>query len=345
MKKDWKSSLTYWSNYLADYDTIAGLPKTTSHRNGAYLDREFAFFLKGSLRQSVRNLCAELGITENTFIQTAWGILLGRYNNTSDVVFGSVVSGRPGELEGIEDMIGLFINAIPVRIQVREDGTIRELLREVQQASIAGMEHHYIQLAEIQSASELGRDLFDHMVVFENYPVKEMVEQNITDSTRSKGLSFLSAEVFEQSNYDFSIMVVSDEDICIRFRFNANVYDNGQMERLQQHLTRLIDKVLEDPSEFAFNIDFLSPEEKQQLLTDFNDTGLDYPADMTLSSLFEEQVSRTPDAIALVYENRTFSYKELNERADRLAQGQHTPDVRRLRRHAQLLSRADESRP
>ncbi|HTI07452.1 MAG TPA: amino acid adenylation domain-containing protein [Puia sp.] len=319
MNKDPKNSLTYWSNYLADYDTIATLPKTITGENGTYLDRELSFFLKGSLRLSVRNLCAELGITENTFIQTAWGILLSRYNNTNDVVFGSVVSGRPAELEGIEDMIGLFINAIPVRIRVKEDRSVRELLQEVQQASIAGMDHHYIQLAEIQSASELGRDLFDHMVVFENYPVKEMVEQNITDSTRSKDLTFLSAEVFEQSNYDFSIMVVSDEDICIRFRYNANVYERAQMERLQLHLTRLIDKVLEDPSGFAFNIDFLSLEEKRQLLTDFNDTRIDYPAGKTLSSLFEEQVSRTPDGVALVYENKTFSYKELNERADQLA--------------------------
>ncbi|MES1250325.1 MAG: condensation domain-containing protein, partial [Chitinophaga rupis] len=155
---DKKKTLQYWRDYLSDYDTIAALPKTGEHGQREYQRQSKSFRLEGSLRQAMRRVCGELGITESTFVQTVWGILLGRYNNTDDVVFGSVVSGRPADLEGIEEMIGLFINTIPVRVRVRRAAKISEVLKEIQQQSIEGDGYHYVQLAEVQAESELGRN-------------------------------------------------------------------------------------------------------------------------------------------------------------------------------------------
>ena len=128
---------------------------------------------------ALRRVCRELGVTENTFLQGAWGYLLSRYNDTQDVVFGCVVSGRPGELEGSAEMIGLFINTIPVRIRYGGEMTVRELLKDIQQRAIAGMSHHYDRLTDIQSGHVLRGGLFDHIVIYENYPVGELTSEGL----------------------------------------------------------------------------------------------------------------------------------------------------------------------
>jgi amino acid adenylation domain-containing protein/non-ribosomal peptide synthase protein (TIGR01720 family) len=315
MNRDKEKALQYWSNYLSGYNTIRAFPKKIAKEKPEYHAQESRFSIDVTTGQSITSLCAKLGITENTFIQTVWGILLGKYNNTNDVVFGAVVSGRPEEIRGIEEMIGLFINTIPVRIQMKEATTITQLLKEVQQSAIEGSRHHYTQLAEIQSGSELGRDLFDHILIFENYPVEEMVEQHMA----SRELSVLSSASFEQTNYDFAITVIPGKTITIRFEYNSNVYDDAFIRGLQDHFTQLIEKVLKNPTISIHEIEYLSEEEKHRLLVAFNDTGVSYPQDKTIVNLFEEQVEKTPENIALLFEKNEFTYRELNDKSNQLS--------------------------
>ena len=133
-------------------------------------------------------------------MQTVWGILLSRYNSTGDVVFGSVVSGRPDALQGVEEMIGLFSNTIPVRVRIEEGMTAKELLKAIQAESIESVPHHYVQLADVQSESTLGKGLFDHIMVFENYPVSEMLGQYIKGQGKEGEWSLLSTGNFEQNH-------------------------------------------------------------------------------------------------------------------------------------------------
>ncbi len=317
-QRDAGSSLQYWDDNLSGYDAVNYLPRANAGANKEYDAAELTFSIDECLRREIRNICVETGVTENTFIQAIWGILLSRYNNTDDVVFGSVVSGRPPELQGVEDMIGLFINTIPVRIRLRKNMTIRELLREVQQSSIASMDHHYTQLAELPSASRLQRNLFDHILVFENYPVREMVQQSLAGRDKMEEFTVLSTEVFEQSHYDFSVMIAPGDVITIRFNYNANAFTAEEIGRIKCHLTNLIGQVLKNRESFLYEADFLGPDEKQQLLEEFNDTAMDFPRYATLVEQFEEQANTNPGNIALVFEETVLTYQELNERANQL---------------------------
>ena len=315
MKQDSEKSLQYWRNYLAGYDSISALPKDIGPEPGYH--REIcALTLDGTLRQSIRALCSATGVTENTFMQAVWGILLGKYNLSNDAVFGAVVSGRPGEIKGIEDMIGLFINTVPVRVQTSDDTTFVSLLKTIQEDAIAASDHHYTQLATIQAESGAGRQLFDHIMVFENYPVQEMLKREIT----SEDFTLMSSTRFEQTNYDFSIIVMPGRKIVIHFTYNVHVYGKAFMERLKGHFLQLITKVVEEPSITIPALDYVSEAEKEQLLENFdNSYDIPYPQHATLTALFEEQAAKTPAQTALVFEERSMNYRELNELSNKLA--------------------------
>ena len=315
---DQEASYLYWREYLSGYDTISSLPKSGVVDEVGYEGQEELISVGSSVSERIRLVCRELAITENTFIQTAWGILLCKYNNTNDVVFGSVVSGRPGEVEGIEEMIGLFINTVPVRIKSLEGIGVGELLKGVQKSFIEGTYHHYTQLAQIQTESKLGKNLFDHIVVFENYPVQEMVEEGIEGEGNKKEISVVSVDVFEQTNYDFSLTVIPGENICFKFMYNGKIYKGSLIKQIGDHLVRIMGQMVKEPDINIREIEYIGEEEKRRLLYEYNETAAEYPRDKTIVEMFEQQVERTPDAVAVVFEERSISYRELNERANQL---------------------------
>ena len=193
------------------------------------------------LRVGLQGLSEQYGVTLNTILQTAWGLLLGRYNDSEDVVFGSVVSGRPAELVGVEGMVGLFINTIPVRIQYSAGEELGELLKRVQENAIAGTPHHYNPLSEIQQLS--GTSLLDHIMVFENYPISKEIE----GSAQAKEASFevVGTQIFEQTNYNLTIVVGPGEEFSISFSYNSKVYHEATIERLKGHYEQIIKQICE----------------------------------------------------------------------------------------------------
>lgn len=317
MNVDKEGSLAYWRNYLSNYDTVSTLPidRSTGKKENKIERKRFS--MNAELSKTIRVMCNDLGITENTFFQAAWGILLTKYNNTDDVVFGSVVSGRPAEVEGIEQMIGLFINTIPVRVRVNAGQPLKELLKEVQQGSIEGIPHHYTQLAQIQAETELGRDLFDHILVFENYPVQEMVEQNFSSTNESGELSLLASSDFEQANYDMALVVSPGEQFQFMFKYNGSMFSDEMLHRIQHHFISIASHLAEFPETTIQTIRYLAPEEEEQLLNVFNDTAVSYSA-QTLVELFEEQVEKRGAHAAIVFNDTTLSYEQLNEKSNQL---------------------------
>ncbi|MET4143087.1 amino acid adenylation domain-containing protein, partial [Pedobacter sp. UYP1] len=315
MALDKEVSIGYWQKYLSGYEPLTGLPKKTSAK-GDYNRQHNSLRLEGDLRLAVKKLCEKLSVTENTFIQTIWGILLSSYNYKNDIVFGAVVSGRPGEIPGIEGMIGLFINTIPVRIEIEEDNSFSELLKSVQNSAVESSDYHYTQLATIQSAASHGQALFDHILVFENYPVQELVARELEEEDNS--LSLLSSEIFEQTGYDLSLIILPGAVIEVHFEYNGNVYEDSAISRVTSHLMQLISGVVTDPSVAVKDLDCLSAAEQFQLLESFNDTALSYPKDQTLVNLFEQQVVISANATALVFEDRDLSYAALNSLANQL---------------------------
>jgi amino acid adenylation domain-containing protein/non-ribosomal peptide synthase protein (TIGR01720 family)/FkbM family methyltransferase len=313
-KLDQGKSLAYWRTYLSGYDTLATVGRQDVNHTD-YVGGKRKFCLHRSEVDTLSALCGRLGVTENTFIQTAWGILLSRYNGSSDVVFGAVVSGRPADLEGVEGMIGLFSNTIPVRITVNDECKAEDLLRQVQADAIAGNPHHYVQLAEVQAQSHLGRNLFDHILVFENFPVQEVSMQ----STEGKNaISILSSEVFDQTNYPFTLTLRPGKTLDIQFDYNSKLYEETYIDRLAGHFLNVLKAILKDPSGYVHQINCLTEHETNTLLHTFNNAAHGFPREETLLSLFERQVMHTPEKTAVVFEDNILTYQTLNELSNQL---------------------------
>ena len=323
---DHKKSRSYWNQYLADYDSKAILPfdREDVTRSANYIARDYEFWLSKELSDKISAIASKEKTTLNTIIQSAWGILLSRYNNTQDVVFGSVVSGRPSALKGIQEMIGIFINTIPQRIKYTEQTTFKELLQTTQQSFIAGEPHHHLNLAEIQHESDLGANLIDHLVVFENYPISGQSDDTTGASQVQSQQGEVeivgeTVEVFEQLNYDFTLMAAPEERLFFRMKYNAAKYSEGFIKRLEGQWNQLLEEITKDASLPIINYDILTQQEKTYLLETLNDTETDYPKDKTIVDLFEEQVAKTPDNIAIKFKDTELTYRELNEKSNQLA--------------------------
>ncbi|MCG7410875.1 non-ribosomal peptide synthase/polyketide synthase, partial [Paenibacillus sp. ACRRX] len=317
-QQDAETAAQYWDDYLAGYDQQTVVPRSsTTDRSGApYVLAHASANLSAELSSRMQRVAKQHQVTLNTLVQAAWGILLQKYNGTEDVVFGSVVSGRPAEIAGIESMIGLFINTIPVRVSCEADTAFAEVMQQLQEHALESGRYDYYPLYEIQARSTQKQDLVNHIMVFENYPVDERMEQAGDDNDR---LTITDVQVAEQTNYDFNLMIVPGETLVVRFDYNSQVYEPASMERLQSHLQHVLEQVTANPRIAVGELELATADEKAELMKSFNDTAADYPQDQTIHRMFEEQTALTPDAIAVMFGEEALTYRELNEQANRLA--------------------------
>ncbi|WP_228469442.1 non-ribosomal peptide synthetase [Paenibacillus sp. JNUCC31] len=317
-KQDHEQSLKYWSDYLQDYDEQTTLPKkhTITNRN-EYRSENVIFTLSTEVTSQLAQVASRNQVTLNTLMQTAWGILLQKYNGSEDVVFGSVVSGRPAAIVDVESIIGLFINTIPVRIQAQGNETFIEMMKRNQEQAVASHPYETYPLYEIQAVTQQKQNLIDHILVYENYPVQGIVEQ-FGDQEKT-ALQITNVEADEQTNYDFNLIIKPGEEMKWMFYYNANVYDRASVERIQDHLIHLMEQVIHNPHIHVDEVEVITAREKSQILEGFNDSMADYPLDKTIHGLFEEQAVRRPEQVAVVFEDQHLTYKDLNEKANQLA--------------------------
>ena len=312
-----EESLDYWKNYLDGYTQVATLPfkQHLERRN----DRISTVQLKieGEVFQKTQQLITSQQITQSTFVQTVWGLILSRYNLTNDVVFGAVVSGRPPEISGVENMVGLFINTIPVRVQCQNKYSLKDLFGKVQQAAISGQQHHYLNLAKVQQQSELGSELINHILVIENFPIQEAFA-GMDDKDHL--FSVESVNVFEHTNYNFNLVVIpSTTSITLEFRFNDSIFAADKIHRLSTHLRQLIESVVTSSGQTVDQMDCLPVAERDLITETFNATDVDYSLDITVVDLFGQSIISCSDCPAVSDETATLNYGQLNELSDQLA--------------------------
>ena len=262
------------------------------------------------LTEALSHQAGTLGLTLNSVLQGSWAILLWKLTGRQDVVFGTTVAVRPAEIPGIETMVGLLINTLPVRARLRPSESLSEFFGGLQRNQSELIAHQHLGLAEIQRLIGLG-ELFDTLVVFENYPVGAVAQP-------VAGLDLSSVEAHDATHYPLSLMVVPAERLRLRLQYRSDLFERSAVETIGRRLAALLEAVVADPNQPIGRIDLLAPEERRQILFEWNDTARDLPQ-VTLPALFEAQVERSPEAIALVFEERTLSYAELNAQANRLA--------------------------
>jgi iturin family lipopeptide synthetase B/iturin family lipopeptide synthetase C len=270
-KRDKAESKKFWAAYLDGYSRLATFQKPTAPGSSAqgYKFEKFFFQLDKETSQSLNQMAERNHVTLNTLLQTIWGILLGNYNGRQDVVFGAVVSGRPYELKGVDKLVGLFINTIPVRIRYNGSTIFSKLLKDIQKTAIECEQHHYYPLAEIQAETPLKNELMDHFLDFTNFPRAIIIDKEIGSSVESKpriGFRIIKEESFDHSNYDFSVMIFASDLISMRFDYNGNVFEREWVERIANHLKLISEQVLVNEEIPIDELSLLSEEEKRKLV-------------------------------------------------------------------------------
>jgi amino acid adenylation domain-containing protein len=254
-------------------------------------------------------------LTLSSLVHGAWALLLSRYSGAADVVFGSVVAGRPVELAGAETMIGLFLNTLPVRVRIPPDATLLPWLQALQAQQAEARQYEYSPLAQVQGWSAVGHGLplFESLLSFENYPAEWL-------ALDSPALQVDGGRPIERTNYPLNLSVIPGPEVSLKVIYDTRRFDAATIERLVRHLKTLLMSMVVDPDQRLVDVALLTAAERQQLLVGWNATAADYPHDRCLHELFEAQVERTPNATAAVFGDQRLTYRELNQRANQLAQ-------------------------
>ncbi|MFS1514463.1 amino acid adenylation domain-containing protein [Chengkuizengella sp. SCS-71B] len=318
LEKQDLDGLKYWENILEGYEQQATIPasKSAIKKDVSYEHKKYSFKLDEGWTNELENVAVVNQTTLSTVFQGIWGVLLQKYNNTEDVVFGSIVSGRPPEVRGIESMVGLFINTVPIRIKSDEHKTFKSLLFELNQSLRKANKYSYLSLADIQSSSALKNDLIQHIVVYENYPMEEVI---INDVDYNDQITILGSEMSEHTNYDLEIIVFPGKQLEVCFTYNGLLYDEVFFHKLEVHLKQIIKQVINNDRVLINNIEMISQEEKNQILVDFNDTDVAFPIQKTIHELFEEQVQSNPDQTAVLLKEKKWTYDEFNKKVNSFA--------------------------
>ncbi|MGW5701159.1 non-ribosomal peptide synthase/polyketide synthase [Amycolatopsis japonica] len=251
------------------------------------------------------------GLTHNAVLQGAWALLLSAYNGHDDVVFGSTVSGRPPEVPGVDAIIGIFINTLPVRVGIDRGARVAEWLADLQAGQAEARRHGHLPLALVQGWAELpgGVNLCESLVVFENYP--------ITGAEAGHGLTVRDLSARETTNFPLTVVASPGRELNVDLGYDPALFDEETVSRLAGHLLTLLRELTVDGARAITDVPMLTPED-ELLLAEWTETGPAAPA-RSLPDLFAEQVRTRPDAVAAVLDGEQVTYAELNRRANRLA--------------------------
>ncbi len=318
-----QAAKAYWQGLLSDVvsPTSIELEQVTPAQASpgsryAYVD------LGDELSAELKQLAALSKTTLNTVIQGAWGYLLRRYCSEQKVIFGETVAGRPADLHGVENMVGLFINTLPVCIDFgASDATAQPLvlwLQQLHQQAIERNKYGYLPLAQVQKLSGIrgAVELFNTLVVFENYPLDEQVQSKGAEDE----LVVEDAVADDETNYDLTLAVLPSDSLQLRLGYRGEKLQSQAVERLMAHLRFVLQQMAEDPQRPVASLGLVDDEEKAKLLVAYDQSYQTPPQLMAIHQLFERQVAQTPEALALTDATQSLTYDQLNRRANRLAQ-------------------------
>ncbi len=313
-KKPYEDDLNYWKEYLKGYNHTAVVPKNNTIRKQIAQRADHHFIFDEDLTKSLKNLAKQYQVTISNILHGIWGVLLQKYNHTEDVVFGSVTSGRPPDIEGIDETIGLFINTVPCRVNCDSNARFVDVMNKVKNGFSDSNSVSYIGLWDIQKSTPMGTKLIDNILVLENYGFEDTEGSFKTDD-----LEMLDMTATEVTNYDLDINVYMDHCLRIRASYNTGVYEKSIIVNIERHMRRIVESIVKNPEIQVKNIDIVSEEEKETLIKRFNGNDKDFPADRTIHQLFEEQVKKSPEDIAVAWGNEKRLYRELNKKANQIA--------------------------
>ncbi|MGW6727267.1 amino acid adenylation domain-containing protein [Nocardia sp. NPDC055029] len=310
-KQDLGASAARWAASLHGAEPSLLAPDSRSAERVAPSD--IVFELSDELSRGIESAGRALGVTMSSVVRGAWAMTLGLQLQSSDVVIGSTVSGRPPHVAGIERMIGLFINTVPVRVSWTAQQTLAGVIGDVQAAKADFVDDEYVGLPDIYAAGAR-RDLFDSLVIFQNYPIElngALISEDSATSVR--GLSG-----FDGTHYAVTLVVFPGPVLEIRFAYRPELVATATAEGLVQRFVRVLEAIVESPDRRVSEIPLLSEQERHLVLSEWNATEHPVGPD-PLPDLFARQARSTPSAVAVRSGATALTYAELDEAANRLA--------------------------
>ncbi|RKS77001.1 amino acid adenylation domain-containing protein [Actinomadura pelletieri DSM 43383] len=252
------------------------------------------------------------GLTLNTLVSGVWSLLLASLTGRDDVVFGATVSGRPAEIPGIENTIGLFLNTVPVRVRPRPDETLLGFLTRLQAEQAVLLPHHHVGLAEIQRAAGIPQ-LFDTLQVVRNTPVDMTARDRLTEH-----FGIDEVDTLDATHFPLSFTTNTGRELSFEWKYRRDVYERADVEAMSARVMGLLERLVTAPDTRLAALDVLTADERTTVLDRWNATERPVP-EVTIADLLEEQAARTPAATALVFGAERVSYGELSSRVNRLA--------------------------
>ena len=337
-QQDQQAARTYWQQALADFTapTPLGIDRSRPTPHSEHCDQWHT--LPQPLTADLHAFAQRYHLTLNTLFQGAWARVLSCYSGTSDVVFGATVAGRPPTLPGSDSIVGLFINTVPVRVAMPPAMPLLQWLQQIQAAQRDHETYAFSSLTDIQSWSAVphGTPLFESLLVFENYPVS--LTAALTDD--SSDLTVEAGQGFEQTNYPLALVVIPGKTLALRVNYDLDRFSNTAIQRLLGHLETVLAGIMAAPEASTGQLPLLTQEEQQQLIT-WNQTEQLIP-DRCVHELIADQAKATPTATAVIFEEISLSYQELDQRANQLAHHLMQQGVQRGDRVALCLERSAE---
>jgi amino acid adenylation domain-containing protein len=365
VEQESKAAETYWRQALAGIDapTPLGVDQSIREHGSDQIYAKETLQVDAVTAARWQEFARKEHVTLSTLMQAAWALVLSRYSGQEDVIFGTVVAGRPPELAGVERMIGLFINTVPVRVQVYNQEEVSVWLRRLQEQQVEQQSYEYSSLMQVQSwcrnhraypdGSQRDLELFESLLVFENYPVQAAITNRV-GAGLAPALEVEGFQIVEHTNYPLTIgmepgsgrdqnseQLLAPQPLHLDAGYDCRRFEKATIQRLLRHLHRVLQQLVADPRQQVAAISLHTEEERKQLLVRWNatsetrrdraypypltdhetrrDRACPCPPDLCLHQLIEQQAEQTPDAIAVVFEDTSLTYWELNSQANYLA--------------------------
>jgi amino acid adenylation domain-containing protein len=322
-KQDTAKAEAFWRRYLDGFTAPTPLGVDLPPGSGAAraeYEGDETIGLSSQTTSRLQSLARQFGVTLNNLVQGAWALLLSRYSQEEDIVFGVTVSGRPVDLEGADRILGIFINTLPLRVSVDPQAALAAWLHTLQAQQVEMQQYEYSALVQIQGWSQVptSQPLFESILVFENYPVDASLREQL-DSLRMDDFTELS-----KTNFPITLVATMGDTLLLKIAYDHRRFDRPTIQRMLGHLHTILQGMVDHAGQPLGQIALLTPDEREQVVVTWNNTAADYPQDLCLHQWFEDQVRQTPDAVAAVLAaprdaRQSLTYRELNERANLLA--------------------------
>lgn len=319
-----EKQLSYWKTQLADLNVLELPLDKPRPKQPSFRGARATIHLSAALTRGLKTLSQQQNVTLFMTLLAALQVLLHRYSGQDDIVVGTAIAGR--NRQELENLIGFFVNTLALRTDLSGTPSFSQLLSWVREICLKAYAHQDLPFEKLVAELQVQRDMSRHPL----FQVMLVLQPPALQDMHLPGLTINELAVTQETaKFDLTFSLEEHPDgLTGTIEYSTDLFNAGTITRLAGHFQTLLEAVVEQPETAIAELPLLTAPERHQLLVEWNATKTDYPKDKCVHQLFEEQVAKTPDAIALVFEDQQLSYQALNAKANQLAHYLQTMGVK-----------------